>query len=278
MPELPEVEVARRQLEREVAGRKVRSVDVQGKGVVAVHRSKADFTKRLADHKVKSFDRRGLWILGKLDKDDIWAVSPGATGRFFRAKSGKVPRGLPIKLSVSFTTGGSVHLLDTDDTAKKFVVAKDELADVPEIAALGLDPLETPVPWSTFGGVLRTQPRAKLKALLQDDSLVAGLGSLYSDEILFHAGLRYDRSPDSLSAHEIRRLYRSMVETLASAVKHGGVSFDTDDVDMFGNRGEFDTEIEVYQRQGETCHRCRGTIERARFQKKYTFYCPACQS
>lgn len=278
MPELPEVEVARRQLEREVAGRKIKSVDVPGKGVVIHHKSKADLTKRLVDHKIKSFERRGLWVLGKLDRDEVWAVTPGATGRFLRAKTSKIPAGLPIKLTVTFTTGGSVHLLDEDDTAKSFVVTKDDLAETPEIASLGLDPLETPVPWSTFGQVLRTQPKARLKALLQDESLVAGLGPLYSDEILFHAGLRYDRTPESLSAHEIRRLYRSMVETLSAAIKHGGVSLDETDVDMLGNPGEYESEIQVYQRQGLTCNRCRGTIDRVRFQKRNTFFCPDCQS
>lgn len=278
MPELPEIEVARRDLDREAGGRKIKAVDVVGKGVLIHHKSRAELTKRLTGCKIKSIDRRGFWILAKLDSDDIWAITPGPTGRFYRQKAGKLPRGLPVMMSIKFTQGGSVHVLDEGRTVRTFVVGKAELAETPELAEMGLDPLETPVPWSEFGNLLRGQPKAKLKALLQDQTLVAGLGPVYTDEILFHAGLRYDRTPGTLSAHEVRRLYRSMVETLSAAIKQRGVSLDDNDTDMFGKRGTYGAELQVYQRQNEICSRCRGTIERVRFQRGNHFFCPNCQS
>ncbi len=86
---------------------------------------------------------------------------------------------------------------------------------------LGVDPVEEPISWTDFARLMLANPM-KLKAFLMDQSLIAGIGNIYSDEILFAAGLRYDRMSDSLSSQEIRRLYRAVVETLHEAIKYGG--------------------------------------------------------
>jgi formamidopyrimidine-DNA glycosylase len=118
----------------------------------------------------------------------------------------------------------------------------------------------------------------KLKALLMDQKFVAGIGNIYSDEILFGAGLRYDRMSDSLSAEEIRRLYRAMVETLQDAVKYRGSSLaDEQYVDLFGKPGEYQLHHKVYAREGEACRRCRKSLVRQRIGGRSTFFCEACQ-
>lgn len=288
MPELPEAEVARRDIEREVAGLKIKSVDVPGRGVLAHQRTKAELAKRLVGAKVKSFDRRGNVVVGKLDTDDYLVIDLGMTGRLRRLRAGKLPAGLPVAASIVFTQKGSVHLIDPASTrsasaskegrAHLFVATKEELLEAPEFADLGMDPLETPVPWQQFGLALRRHPKSKLKAIMQNQSVVAGLGYVYTDEILFRASLRPDRMPESLSAHEVRRLYRAMVETLVDAVKARGVSLDDDDVDIFGEPGRFASDLAVYGRGGDRCIRCRGSVEKMRFQKKYAYFCPGCQS
>ena len=91
--------------------------------------------------------------------------------------------------------------------------------------------------WDRFGALLH-QHQGGLKALLMDQSFTAGIGNLYSDEMLYQAGLRYDRPADSLSATEVRRLYRAIVETLADAIKHRGSSLaDEQYRDLFGELG-----------------------------------------
>ena len=94
---------------------------------------------------------------------------------------------------------------------------------MPELAHLGFDPVDDMMSWVRFGELL-TARKAKLKALLMDQKFVAGIGNIYSDEILCAAGLRYDRSSETLSSQEVRRLYRAMVETLQDAIKHRGSS------------------------------------------------------
>jgi formamidopyrimidine-DNA glycosylase len=131
--------------------------------------------------------------------------------------------------------------------------------------------------WEEFGALVR-QKHTKLKPLLMDQKFLAGIGNVYSDEILFAAGLRWDRQSDSLSAQEVRRLYRGMVETLQDAVKYRGSSLaDEQYVDLFGRPGEFQQFHNVYAREGEACPRCRHVVVRERYAGRSTFYCGACQ-
>jgi len=278
MPDLPEIEVARRDMEREVAGKKLKAVEHVDKALLGHQKVKTEFAKRLVGHKVKSFDRRGIFLVGKLDSGELWVIDLATGGRLARVKGGKPEATKATRLTVSFTTGGAVRLNDARGDAQTWVCTKEELEEVLEAAALGVDPLEAPVPWQEFGRILREHRRSKLKALLQNPKVVVGLGSVYSDEVLFNAGLRHDRAPETLSAHEVRRLYRGMVETLTEAIKYRGVSLDEDEVDMYGEPGEFAGHLQVFQRYGEPCRRCRAPIDRVKYQKRYHFFCDNCQS
>jgi formamidopyrimidine-DNA glycosylase len=118
----------------------------------------------------------------------------------------------------------------------------------------------------------------KLKQFLMDQTILAGIGNIYSDEILFAAGLRYDRMTDELSTMEIRRLYRSVVETLHDAVKYSGSTLsDQQYVDLFGKPGSYQEYHQVYAREKQACRRCRGVITKAKFAQRSTFFCPDCQ-
>jgi formamidopyrimidine-DNA glycosylase len=145
------------------------------------------------------------------------------------------------------------------------------------VVAGGLDPVADAVSWTAFARVLLGRS-GKIKALLMDPEVVAGIGPIYSDEILWDAGLRYDRLSDGLSSQEIRRLYRSLVETLHEAVKHRGTS--TDDhpfVDLYGKPGDYQDELKVHAREGEPCRRCRAPVQKARFANRPVYFCAQCQ-
>jgi len=148
---------------------------------------------------------------------------------------------------------------------------------VPELGHLGFDPVEDVMSWERFALMLRAR-HGGIKALLMDQQFAAGIGNLYSDEILFASGLRYDRLSDSLSATEARRLYRAMVETLAEAIKHRGSSLaDEQYRDLFGELGDFQGSHQVYDREGQPCRRCRNTIVRVKAGGRSTFFCEHCQ-
>jgi formamidopyrimidine-DNA glycosylase len=148
---------------------------------------------------------------------------------------------------------------------------------LPELSHLGFDPLEDVMSWEKFW-VLLSSRKSGLKALLMDQEFVAGIGNMYADEILFAAGLRYDRQSNSLSSQEVRRLYRAMVETLAEAVKRRGSSLaDEQYRDLFGEVGDYQDQHQAYDREGQACRRCRATIVRVKSGGRSTYFCDHCQ-
>jgi formamidopyrimidine-DNA glycosylase len=278
MPELPEVEVVRRDLDREVVGKKIKSVEVDGMRSVRRHHNRKQFTTRLVDHKITGVERRGKYLLLRLDGDDVLVVHLGMSGQLIRAKSSRDAMAKHTHVVITFTQGGQLRFVDPRTFGEMFVTEADNVEkEVTELAHLGIDPLETAMSWEFFGQML-AQRHAKLKPLLMDQKFIAGIGNIYSDEILWHAGLRWDRMSDSLTSEEVRRLYRSMMETLQEAVKHRGSSLaDEQYVDLFGRPGEFQQFHNVYAREGQSCPRCRHVVVRERVSGRSTFYCSACQ-
>jgi formamidopyrimidine-DNA glycosylase len=277
MPELPEVEVVRRDLEREIVGKRVKSVEVDGMRSVRRHHNRKQFISRLEGLKFTGVERRGKYILCRLEGGDVLVIHLGMSGQLLRTKTARDAKAKHTHVIITFTQGGQLRFIDPRTFGEMFVTEVDSLARVSELSHLGIDPLENAMSWEQFGNLI-AQRHAKLKALLMDQKFLAGIGNIYSDEILWGAGLRWDRMSDSLSAQEVRRLYRSMVETLQDAVKYRGSSLaDQQYVDLYGKIGEYQLHHKVYARDGETCRRCRHAIVRERFGGRSTFYCEACQ-
>jgi formamidopyrimidine-DNA glycosylase len=276
MPELPEVETIRRGLDREVVGKRVKTVQVTGTRTVR-RQPKKLFISKLEGAKITSVDRRGKYLVFKLDTGELLVVHLGMSGQLLRAQAREqAPKHTHVTLT--FTQGGQLRFVDPRTFGEVFITAPDELTkEIPELASLGMDPVDEPIPWVKFREMLLGRT-TKLKPLLMDQSFVAGLGNIYSDEILWEAGLRHDRTPQSLSTMEIRRLYRAIVEVLHEAVKHRGSTLgDQQYVDLHGRPGDFQELHQVYDREGLACRRCRTTIVREKLGSRSTFYCPNCQ-
>jgi formamidopyrimidine-DNA glycosylase len=278
MPELPEVEVMRRDLEREVVGKKIKAVEVTGTRSVRRHKNRKEFITVLTGRKITAVQRRGKYLVMKLDGTDALIVHLGMSGQLLRAKTAREKAPKHTHIAITFTQGGLLRFVDPRTFGEMFVAPYDEIdQQVDELAHLGLDPLETALSWDLFGRML-AEKKTKLKPLLMDQKFIAGIGNVYSDEILFEAGLKWERQSDSLSQQEVRRLYRAISETLNGAVKYRGSSLaDEQYVDLFGKPGEYQEHHQVYGREGEACVRCRRPIQRARYSNRSTFYCDACQ-
>jgi len=118
----------------------------------------------------------------------------------------------------------------------------------------------------------------KLKTLLCDNSVIVGLGDIYSDEILFEASLRYDRTGSSLNTQEVRRFFRSVVQVLNDAVKYRGTTIESSPfVDPAGNPGVFQDHLQVYGKHGELSPRSRQPLVRSKFAGRWTYYCEQSQ-
>jgi formamidopyrimidine-DNA glycosylase len=150
--------------------------------------------------------------------------------------------------------------------------------EIPELAHLGVDPFEDQIGWDRFAAILRSRTTT-LKVVLTDQDIIAGLGNIYADETLFASGLRYDRSAESLSTIEIRRLHRAISEILTNAIKYGGTTLaDEQFIDPDGKPGAYQQFLQVYGREGEPCYQCRLPISRVMVRQRSTFFCEKCQS
>jgi formamidopyrimidine-DNA glycosylase len=306
--ELPEVEILRRDLEKDVVGKRIKSVDVrpQRNAMRAIrrHAKRKDFIDRLQGKKITKVDRRGKFLLMHLDGGEVLVVHFGMSGQFVRATKRQTPT-QHTHVVVEFTQGGDLRFVDprtfgemfvttAGDNGKVkeldhmgpdalsfgevFVAEPEELAGLEEFAQMGMDPLEDNVPWQFFSQEL-SRRSTKLKSLLMDQRFVSGIGNIYSDEVLFSAGLKYDHMSGELSSQEVRRLYRALREVLQDAIRFRGTTLgDEAYVDLFGKPGEFQAELKVYGRRGLPCRRCRTPIVSTRFQGRTTYYCPKCQS
>ncbi len=271
--ELPEVETVRRELDRDLVGKKVKSVEAASMKVLGRYKNRKAFTAQLDDMKITGVNRRGLYLLIVLDGDSTLVVNLGESGSL-RRNANKDAQEPDTEVVITFTQHGQLRLIDPDGTAQMFIVDTDAVADeIPELDDHGLDPVDEPVSWTAFGRSL-LQRNAKLKTLLMDDSFVVGIGNLYADEILYEAGLRYDRMSDSLSSQEIRRLHRALVGILHDAIKYRGTSLpERPFVDPFGVAGDFADHLAVYGKHGDLSSRSRLPIQRVKFGGAWTYFC-----
>jgi len=279
--ELPEVEVVRRDLEKDVVGRRIREAEVRSHRnamrIIRRHARRKEFSDRLAGRKITKVDRRGKYLLIHLDNGEVLVVHFGMSGQFLRGnKRTAVPAHTHVV--IDFTQGGDLRYVDPRTFGEMFVTTADELGKVKELDHIPIDPLEDTFTWQEFSYELARRA-GKLKSLLMDQKFVSGLGNIYSDEVLFAAGLRYDHMSDALTSQEVRRLYRAMREVVQDAIRFRGTTLDDEAyLDLFGKAGEFQSELKVYGRRGLPCRRCRTPIESEKFQGRSTYFCPQCQS
>ncbi len=278
MLELPEAEVLRKDLDKEIVGKRVKAATIRTPGVVKpFHRTRPELVKALEGRKVTAARRRGRTILLDLDEDRTWVIDPGEQGSLHRETATQSP-GSDTHLAVTFTTGGALHLSAHDATSVRTgVAATDEVLDVAGIAPDALDPLDDNPTWMEFGRYLHAA-KQPLKLLLIDQDRIVGLGPVYSDEILWEAGLRHDRPSASLSTQEIRRLYRAMQEVITAGMKAASSTLDESDPDhAVDDEGSVADHLRVYGRDGQPCPRCRRTIQRTRIKRGiYTYHCAQC--
>lgn len=280
MLELPEVEVLRKDIEKEIVGKRVKDVQVETASIVRpFHRTRPQFVEALEGRKIEGVRRRGAVLFLDLDDGVTWVIDPGARGTLHRETATADP-GPDTHFAVSFTIGGALHLTDTDSdpTSRTGVVPTEEVLEAAGIVDDALDPFEDNPTWMEFGHLLR-QAAMPLKQLLTDKRVMLGIGPVYSDEVLWEAGLRFDRGSETLSTQEVRRLYRGMHEVLAAAIKHRGSSLDeSQPEEVLDDEGEVQEHIRVYGREGLPCFRCRQTIVKQRIKTRvYTYYCEQCQ-
>lgn len=269
MLELPEIETLRRETEREIGGRKLKSIVVDEQhladGVTA-----EDF-KRVDGAKVSAVKRRSGYLVMNLDTGDrvVLEVSHGIALRKAKVED-------EAWVEFTFTQGGPLRAMAGTGNPKVDLLTVAELdAKLPPSGAIDL--AEQAISWVTFARSL-VGAGGPLRGLLTDPSIVEGIGPLYADEILWQAGLRPDRRAEKLGTQELRRLYRATAEVLHDSLKAGGTTTAANGfTDLSGKPGGFQDSLEVWGRDGQPCRRCRGTVVLEKIEGKACYRCAECQ-
>jgi formamidopyrimidine-DNA glycosylase len=277
VPELPEVETIRRGLEARVVGRRIERVEV-GRERTVRRTSRQAVIDGLTGTTMTAATRRGKYLVCSLDSGDAVLIHLRMTGQLLLVPA-ETPRPPHTHVAMSL---GSEELRFVDPRTFGEVVVFDPArvdVEVPELGRLGPDPLVD----GLTTGVLRARLDGRsrpLKSWLLDQHLLAGLGNIYSDEVLHASRLRFDRPAGSLGARQTGALRQAIEDVLLAAIEAGGSTLgDNQYVGLSGEPGRFQLQHRAYGRAGAPCPRChRSTIVRAKFGGRSTFYCPTCQS
>lgn len=244
MPELPEVETIKRELTREIIGKKLEGVKVTG-----VRRRAKILMIDLADGSSLVFH---LKLTGQL----LLNTKPG---KYTRAVF-KFSDGTNLVFNNVRKFGWWKRVKDTSEIEKDF----------------GPEPLTESFTLKKFKEILSQRTKARIKPLLMDQQFMAGIGNIYSDEILFASGVRPTRRVKTLKEKEIKGIFQKMKEILKEAIKHRGSSVKYY-LDARGQKGKYLKYHQIYGRQGKPCKKCGSIIKRIKIGGRSAHFCPICQ-
>jgi formamidopyrimidine-DNA glycosylase len=287
VPELPEVEVVRRGLQRWVAGRTVVAVDVHHPRAVRRHLAGAeDVVARLTGRTLLAACRRGKYLWLPLsapgrpaepgeEAEEALLGHLGMSGQLLVLPP-DAPDGPHLRVRVAFTDGGR-ELRYVDQRTFGGLSVEQLVGGVPApVAHIARDPLDPAFDDAAFAAALRRRKTGVKRALL-DQSLVSGIGNIYADEALWRAKLHYARPTETLTRPEVTRVLAGVREVMGAALAAGGTSFDSLYVDVNGESGYFDRSLAVYGRRDQPCPRCGTPIRRDPFMNRSSYTCPTCQ-
>jgi formamidopyrimidine-DNA glycosylase len=292
VPELPEVEVVRRGLERWVAGRTVAAVEVHHPRAVRRHLEGVDhFVAALTGRTLTAAHRRGkyLWLpLAEVDgtpAGQALVAHLGMSGQLLVEKPSQ-PDETHLRARVTFTDGGRQLRFVDQRTFGGLAVEDlgggagegDAVADgvPPRLAHIAIDPLDEAFDVDAFSAALRRR-RTEVKRALLDQTLIGGVGNIYADESLWRARLHGNRPTDRLTRAQVADLLEGVRDVLTESLAQGGTSFDSLYVDVNGQSGYFSRHLAVYGQADRPCPRCGTPIVRESFMNRSSYSCPSCQ-
>jgi len=268
--ELPELTVLRRQMTKEIVGKRIRKVEVVNPKCLNMPLNR--FRRIVIGRNVESVDARGKWLFIKLDSGYVLLFNPGMGADIIRFKPGdRLPEKYQIRFTLDDGAGFTIrvwwfcylHLMQAKKLGEHKLTGK-----------LGPTPLDERFTLEYFRELLR-RGRGSIKTFLLDQKNVAGIGNVYIQDMLFKAELHPKRTLRSLTDIEIEKLYRSMRSILERSVELGGLTYERD---FYGRRGRFGArQFKVAYKPGKPCPVCRTTIRKIKTGSTSSYICPTCQ-
>ncbi|MDK0522528.1 bifunctional DNA-formamidopyrimidine glycosylase/DNA-(apurinic or apyrimidinic site) lyase [Streptomyces sp. ML-6] len=279
MPELPEVEVVRRGLERWVTGRTIADVEVLHPRAVRRHLAGgADFAARLGGARLGTAMRRGKYLWVPLDEGAGSLLGHlGMSGQLLvQPQDAPDEKHLRVRIRFDDALGTELRFVDqrTFGGLSLHENTPDGLPDT--IAHIARDPLDPAFDDAAFHLALRAR-RTTVKRALLDQTLISGVGNIYADEALWRTALHYDRPTATLTRPKAAELLGHARDVMNAALDQGGTSFDSLYVNVNGESGYFDRSLDAYGREDEPCRRCGTPIRRRPWMNRSSYFCPRCQ-
>ena len=268
MPELPEIETIRRDLFRDLKGKRIKDVEIINAKVIK-QPSAQEFKRRLKGATFKDFFRRGKVLACSLSSREYLTAHLRMSGQLVYS-SKKEP-----KARVIFALANGKYLNFNDQRLfAELRLIKDWLK-LKFVRGLGPEPLEKEFTLAKFSKMLSGK-KSKIKPLLMDQSFIAGIGNLYSQEALFLAGIKPQRAANKLRKNEIKKLYQVLQKLLRQAIQLKGSSIDNY-LNGRGQTGKYHLRLKVYGRKGKQCFNCGRKIKKVNLGGRGTCFCPYCQ-
>src|SRR5713226_7607249 len=271
MPELPEVETVARGLRRTILGRRILSVTL---GKTDFIDDPAALEENLPGRQIEAVERYGKFMLLRLSQsagaDASLLVHLGMTGRL-APNAAAQPMEKHTHVRLALDDGRELRYTDARRFGRMAYLTGAALEK--ELKEFGADPLE--VSEEEFAERIRTR-RARIKALLLDQSVLRGVGNIYADESLWRAKIHPARLGASLTRAQASTLWRVLQEILKSAIAKRGSSI-SDFLDADGEPGEYQQSHKAYGREGKDCHRCKARIRRVIVAGRSSYFCMKCQ-
>lgn len=269
---MPEVERIRKQLSGAVAGVRVTGAEVLLPRMVDTP-SPAEYERGLAGRTIKGVERRGKYLLLRLDDGGILLFHLGMTGRLSVAP-GHGERPPHTRVVLRLENGKELQFVDTRTLGRTALLPPGGEKAYPPLLRLGPEPLDPGFGPEQLARAL--SGRGPVKCQLMDQARIAGIGNIYADEILHRARIHPLRPGRSLARKEVERLHRAVREVLIQAIELGGSTI-RDYADLSGDAGSFQDRHAVYGRAGKPCPGCGEPVEKTRLSGRGTHFCPRCQ-
>ena len=290
MPELPEVETTVRDLRKKILGREVKDVWTDFQKMLKKPKNFKDFQKGIKGRKIENIRRRGKNILIDLSRNKTLLIHQKLTGHLLVGRWQKeegeweaiTPGPLvedPINrfLHLIFFLDNKIMLALSD--LRKFAKAElwnsEKLSQSEEMKSLGPEPLDKNFTFEKFKECFKGK-KGKIKQVLMDQTVVAGIGNIYSDETLWRAKIHPFKDVSKLTEEELKKIYQAMKKIIGKAIEVKGESI-SNFRRISGEKGGFDPLRKVYRREGEKCTRCGTIIKRIKLAGRSAHFCPNCQ-
>ncbi len=291
MPELPEVETVRRGLEKKLNNFIIERVEVCRDSTVAFPRNKEEFIKGLKTSLIYKWDRKGKYLIAQLKEvknentqyrlensqnNGFLIVHLRMTGYFKFINNSSAPC-KHTRIRFFDKNNNELRYIDVRSFGQMWWI-KEGLSPykiIKGLGSLGPEPFSKDFNANYLKKVISKRKKS-IKAILLDQTIVAGIGNIYADESLYSAGISPFRKARTIKKNELIKLEESIVNILKKSIGSGGTTF-SDFRNLEGENGNFGLQTNVYRRNGKECHKCGNLIERQKITGRSTHWCPKCQ-